>query len=785
MESKSESVFQAISSNITVINDFPKPGIMFRNINTLINRVPNLFFESIKQMSLLVKQNLIEKNIKIDCIVGVESRGFLFVELAKYLGCKFTMGRKSGKLPKAKSIEYSKEYGIDKLEIEENTIEKNSNVLIVDDLIATGGTLSAICELVKSMGSNPVGAIGLIKLEGLNLNENLLGLDIPIMGLLKYPFDSSSNLLDEKLNEHLNTLNTLKNTNDDKYYQKKYYPLEIPTSLDTCDTIVFYYPTLESLAIKYVQNQLSIPQSNSKIRLGTILWNKFPDFQPNIQFESDLENKKVIFFMSLYDSSFLFEQLSMIKILPRQFIKSLDIYICYYSTGTMERVDKEGVLATADTMAGIISNCMEPCKEGIPTIHIYDIHALPNRFYFDSNKVHIKLHTGINLLKQKINFDSVIVFPDEGSYKRFKIYFSDWKMLVCSKTREGDNRLIRIKDQINFPKNFTFGENFGENFGKNHDVIIIDDLVQSGNTLIECKKALEKMGFSKISAYSTHSVFPSESWKKIIGVGFDKFYTTNSVPEITDKLIEFPQPNPFVVLNLFSDCGKILPSHKLIGSSRFIPHRKINIFVGSHNKQKLKACWVACVKIFGTFMIDVCGINVDSQIPEQPIGRYQTNLGSTNRMKNLIWYLNKNNIHWDFCFCYENGIIGIHQIDSSANELEIIAEEHIEKSVFYDVCFIKFASKYENIIAEEYHSDSLYLDQMSQTIIPKFVIYDVINSNQTKTIGKIIQDLLGMPSESFHCHYNEKKLSRTQIMEILTRDYLGNYLRTTKHNFFL
>ena len=216
-----------------------------------------------------------------------------------------------------------------------------------------------------------------------------------------------------------------------------------------------------------------------------VIWDKFPDTQPNIRFEplSQLEDKRIVFFMSVYDTSNLFAQLSVIKVLPRQFIKSLDIYICYYSVGTMERVDEEGIIATAYTMANIISSCMESCKEGKPTIHIYDIHTLQNRFIgFDYNKVHVKLHSGIPLLKNFIGSECIIVFPDDGAYKRFGKDFSIYKTIICSKVRDGGKRNITIKDKINFPFDETKLDL------DKIEVVIVDDLVQSGGTLIECKK---------------------------------------------------------------------------------------------------------------------------------------------------------------------------------------------------------------------------------------------------------------------------------------------------------
>jgi adenine phosphoribosyltransferase len=123
-----------ISENIQIIENFPKPGIIFRNISTLMKK-NDLFKKSIEYIALIIKSSIKEK---INYLVGIESRGFLFSLLATELDCGFVMMRKPGKLPTTKIVSYSKEYGTDSLTIEDNIIEPGSNVIIVDDLIATG-----------------------------------------------------------------------------------------------------------------------------------------------------------------------------------------------------------------------------------------------------------------------------------------------------------------------------------------------------------------------------------------------------------------------------------------------------------------------------------------------------------------------------------------------------------------------------------------------------------------------------------------------------------------------
>ncbi len=129
------------------VPDFPKKGIVFRDITTLLQN-PEAFRYAIDQFYNHFK------NKKIDVVVGIESRGFIFAApLAYKLGCQFAIVRKKGKLPyKVVSEEYDLEYGKDKIEMHQDGIKKGDNVLFIDDLIATGGTMLAAMRLVEKLG---------------------------------------------------------------------------------------------------------------------------------------------------------------------------------------------------------------------------------------------------------------------------------------------------------------------------------------------------------------------------------------------------------------------------------------------------------------------------------------------------------------------------------------------------------------------------------------------------------------------------------------------------------
>ncbi|MCM8773941.1 MAG: adenine phosphoribosyltransferase [Candidatus Omnitrophica bacterium] len=164
---------------IRSIPDFPKKGILFRDITTLLNN-RQAFKSSIDELAKQVK------GIKIDYVVAAESRGFILGgALAYKLKCGFVPVRKAGKLPyKTYRYTYSLEYGKDSLEIHRDAITSDSNVLLLDDLLATGGTALALVNLVKKLKAEIVGIIFLIELVGLKGRDRLK--DYPVYSLIKF-----------------------------------------------------------------------------------------------------------------------------------------------------------------------------------------------------------------------------------------------------------------------------------------------------------------------------------------------------------------------------------------------------------------------------------------------------------------------------------------------------------------------------------------------------------------------------------------------------------------------
>lgn len=150
------------------IPNFPKPGIIFRDITTALKK-PDVFRQIIDEIYFNFKDE------DIDYIAAIESRGYLFgAPLAYKLGAGLVIIRKPGKLPsKVERIEYELEYGTDSLEIHQDAVEPGKRVLVVDDLLATGGTICAACKLIEKIGGIVAGTAFLIELDNLKGKTHL------------------------------------------------------------------------------------------------------------------------------------------------------------------------------------------------------------------------------------------------------------------------------------------------------------------------------------------------------------------------------------------------------------------------------------------------------------------------------------------------------------------------------------------------------------------------------------------------------------------------------------
>jgi adenine phosphoribosyltransferase len=170
---------QELKARIREVPDWPKKGILFYDVTTLLKN-PASFRQAVDALIDPFRTR------GVDLVVGIEARGFIFAPTVAYaLGAGFVPVRKPGKLPAASlKVAYQLEYGTDALEIHVDAIEPGQRVLIVDDLIATGGTAAAVAEMVGKMGGQVVGLAFLVELEFLKGRERLAGYEVS--SILKY-----------------------------------------------------------------------------------------------------------------------------------------------------------------------------------------------------------------------------------------------------------------------------------------------------------------------------------------------------------------------------------------------------------------------------------------------------------------------------------------------------------------------------------------------------------------------------------------------------------------------
>jgi adenine phosphoribosyltransferase len=168
-----------LKSLIREVPDFPKPGINFYDITTLLKN-PEGWRDTIDALKAHYA------GVPVDVVVGIEARGFFFAPAMAYaLGAGFVPVRKPGKLPaETETVEYALEYGTDKLQVHRDAIQPGQRVLIIDDVLATGGTATAVASLVERLGGQVLGLGFLVELDFLNGREKLAGREI--FSLLHY-----------------------------------------------------------------------------------------------------------------------------------------------------------------------------------------------------------------------------------------------------------------------------------------------------------------------------------------------------------------------------------------------------------------------------------------------------------------------------------------------------------------------------------------------------------------------------------------------------------------------
>jgi len=214
---------------------------------------------------------------------------------------------------------------------------------------------------------------------------------------------------------------------------------------DGYSTLLFYAPEMRNLA-----EEIRSCSEKNPIILGDIEWHEFPDKWPNlfIRNSEQIRNSHVLFLASFHNPLTIFGQISLLYHLPKYLCRSLKVLLPYFPTGTMERIQIQGEIATAYSLAQMLSS-IPLTRTGPSEIVIFDIHALQNQFYFSSNVI-VRLESTVSLLldelkaKENNNDKYAIAFPDDGAHKRFSYIFdnTNYPIVICSKIRQDDDKRI-------------------------------------------------------------------------------------------------------------------------------------------------------------------------------------------------------------------------------------------------------------------------------------------------------------------------------------------------------
>lgn len=595
---------QRFGWRIRSTRNFPQPGVTFWDVSGLM-RHASVWKEAIQALAKQVRKHAPDVTV----LAGIDARGFLLTSLATELGARFVMIRKAGKLPPdsmTTSLTYSAEYG------EPRTIElgdapsfrRNEKVLIVDDVLATGGSMVAAIELVRRAGGIPAAVCVLcdVNVGGVQRLNEVAGI---------------TNIISLVKTKYLPTINWV------RYKPAAHMAPEAPKSqTNDRNTVAFVHPSTHNPDLKLLLRSMGVD-------IGKVQWGKFPDGWPNITFQRRLAKKRVIFIGNLEKPEQFCEQICFLKVLPRQDILSLDIVFPFFGPGTMERVDREGVLATAEPLLKMISDLPSCDMGGCPTVHMMDVHAAVTRFY-GTDHISLKLHSAIDTTLLPVIRDKpiTIVFPDEGAAKRFQPYFegtTQFPVIVCSKVRDGTQRVVRIVDYRNCPPGYDPLQH----------VLIVDDMTRTGDTIYECFQALSKAGAKRVDAFVTHAAFDDNRFVDFFvgghSSGISTFYVTDTCT-VSRKLTQAPfQVLPAMrelllrVLNRYGHVKVLAPTEKLLLELTKQRDERRQTYVASTSPHKLAA-------VYRVVERTVIGVPVASSVPDQPLEKECAN-GAYNRLK--------------------------------------------------------------------------------------------------------------------------------------------------------
>jgi adenine/guanine phosphoribosyltransferase-like PRPP-binding protein/non-canonical (house-cleaning) NTP pyrophosphatase len=446
--------------------------------------------------------------------------------------------RKPGKLPGEKvSIKYTYEYASGEFELVKGSIRPGDNFLVVDDVLASGGSARAARQLGEQEGGVFKGMLCLVELDDLGGTTFLK--PHPVISLIQFHGKRSAEEANAQQQQPL-TPTVLTPGNAVVSDQTKVLLFSLPTMNDKARRLISFAPHL--------------------FKQAPVSWKAFPDEWGNLMLpdadDLDADQKHLVYLGSFYKPSYVMEQLSMVTAVCGQDSLSCTLDFPFLPV-TFERVTRAGAtidehglvkfkqqaVATAHTLMKQLAGAIS----GRPRLRYFDIHAEAVRFYNNDKEIKPTESSMLPIFLRLLNDEYrgkvvMAAFPDDGALKRFMPFCPSHILATCVKKRgEGEERHVTVKDIYNLKNGVVVDE-----------IFLVDDLVQSGSTLRECAMALrEKFPVATLNAFVVHAIFPEEKHLRFVRGGvwgdiFVKFYVCDTVPEVSNKLHGLP---PFQVLD--------------------------------------------------------------------------------------------------------------------------------------------------------------------------------------------------------------------------------------------
>lgn len=444
----------------------PAPVIRHKGVPFLDIQYPLLKYP--KELSEIVWR--LSDGILFNKVVVLDARGFLMCGEYARRGYPIVLARKEDKLPgKTEHVEYKKEYGTDSLYIESESIQRADCVLIIDDVIASGGTMLAAASLIEKMGGKVAGFIAPYAIEtepGVLMCNNNIRKNIRFLCTQTQAAEAM-----------VSGPSKIVSYQDQNNYR---FRLIFPPSLYVYD-----------------KRQHAAP----------IEWGRFAR-SPNIWFDGKkFANNQVFVFMDPSNEAETFNVLQLVSILHRKDPKEIMIVIPFLEQGTQDRIEYSGnmqSLALVDTISNMI---------GKTRVLTFDLHAEQSQFAFRDLRFENLVPKLWELYLQH-NKNSIVVFPDDGAAKRYSklLNLGDRQCICFRKIRKGDARVVSTDSQI----------------VPNMNYVIVDDLVRSGGTMNEVAKYLFEHKAANVDALFTHAPLESNAAKNM--ALFREIWTTNTCP---------------------------------------------------------------------------------------------------------------------------------------------------------------------------------------------------------------------------------------------------------------